>query len=73
VRDKAELLEGGAFADVEQARSETFAYIEGYYDRRTTHALIEVVKIGYVFSLIACSHSPRARTKKGWLLLRRHA
>ena len=32
-RYKAELLEGGAFADVEQARSETFAYIEGYYNR----------------------------------------
>jgi transposase InsO family protein len=32
-RYKAELLEGGAFADFEQARSETFAYIEGYYNR----------------------------------------
>jgi len=32
-RYKAELLEGGAFADLEQARSETFAYIEGYYNR----------------------------------------
>jgi len=32
-RYKAELLEDGAFADVEQARSETFAYIEGYYNR----------------------------------------
>jgi putative transposase len=30
-RYKAELLEDGAFADVEQARPETFAYIEGYY------------------------------------------
>lgn len=29
-RYKAELLEGGAFADVEQAHSETFHYIEGY-------------------------------------------
>jgi len=28
-RYKAELLEGGAFANVEEARSETFAYIEG--------------------------------------------
>lgn len=32
-RYKAELIEGGAFADVEQARSETFTYIEGYYNR----------------------------------------
>ena len=30
-RYKAELLEDGAFADVSQARSETFSYIEGYY------------------------------------------
>lgn len=29
-RYKAELLEGGAFADVEEARLETFQYIEGY-------------------------------------------
>ncbi len=28
-RYKAELLEGGAFANVEEARSETFAFIEG--------------------------------------------
>jgi hypothetical protein len=26
------LLEGGAFADVEQARMETFTYIESYYN-----------------------------------------
>jgi putative transposase len=37
-RYKAELLEGGAFADVEQARSETFAYIEGYYTRVRRHS-----------------------------------
>jgi transposase InsO family protein len=29
-RYKAELLEGGVFEDVSQARSETFSYIEGY-------------------------------------------
>ncbi len=29
---KAELLEGGAFADVEEARMETFIYIESYYN-----------------------------------------
>ena len=32
-RDKAELLEGGTFADVEQARAETCADIEGYDNR----------------------------------------
>jgi transposase InsO family protein len=42
-RYKAELLEGGAFADVEQARSETFAFIEGYYNRIRRHS-----SLGYV-------------------------
>jgi putative transposase len=37
-RYKAELLEGGAFADVEEARAETFAYIEGYYNRIRRHS-----------------------------------
>lgn len=37
-RYKAELLEDGAFADVEQARSETFAFIEGYYNRVRLHS-----------------------------------
>lgn len=32
-RFKAELLEDGVFEDVGQARSETFSYIEGYYNR----------------------------------------
>ncbi len=32
-RYKAELLEGGAFSDLEEARLETFNYIEGYYNR----------------------------------------
>ena len=35
-RYKAELLEGGIFEDVSQARSESFAYIEGYYVRPFT-------------------------------------
>ena len=30
---KAELIEGGVFEDIEQARSEVFSYIEGYYNR----------------------------------------
>ena len=37
-RFKAELMEGGAFEDVEQARSEIFSYIEGYYNRVRLHS-----------------------------------
>jgi putative transposase len=39
-RYKVELLEGGAFADVSQARSETFSYIEGYYNRARRHSAL---------------------------------
>jgi putative transposase len=39
-RYKAELLEGGMFADVNQARSETFSYIEGYYNRVRRHSAL---------------------------------
>jgi transposase InsO family protein len=31
-RFKTELFEGGVFEDVEQARTEIFSYIEGYYN-----------------------------------------
>jgi len=37
-RFKAELLEGGVFECGEQARSETFSYIEGYYNRVRRHS-----------------------------------
>jgi transposase InsO family protein len=37
-RFKAEVLEGGAFEDVAQARSEIFSYIEGYYNRVRLHS-----------------------------------
>ncbi len=37
-RYKAELLENGVFESVEQARSETFSYIEGYYNRVRRHS-----------------------------------
>ena len=37
-RFKAELLEGGVFEDVEQAESEVFSYIEGYYNRIRLHS-----------------------------------
>ncbi len=39
-RSKAELLEGGAFADVEQAGGETFSYIEGYDNRARRHSAL---------------------------------
>ncbi|MCA1592327.1 MAG: IS3 family transposase [Acidobacteria bacterium] len=39
-RYKAELLEGGVFEDVIQARSETFSYIEGYYNRVRRHSTL---------------------------------
>jgi putative transposase len=39
-RYKAELLEGGVFANVEQAKSETFVYIEGYYNRNRRHSAL---------------------------------
>jgi putative transposase len=37
-RFKAELLENGAFEDIEQARSEIFSYIEGWYNRIRLHS-----------------------------------
>ncbi len=37
-RYKAEVLEGGAFRDVVEAQLETFAYIEGYYNRVRRHS-----------------------------------
>lgn len=39
-RYKVELLESGAFEDVNQARSETFSYIEGYYNRVRRHSAL---------------------------------
>jgi transposase InsO family protein len=39
-RYKAELLEGSAFQDMNQARSETFSYIEGYYNRVRRHSAL---------------------------------
>ena len=37
-RYKAELLEGGMFQDIAQARGATFSYIEGYYNRVRRHS-----------------------------------
>ena len=40
-RYKAEFLEGGVFESVSQARSETFSYIEGYYNRARRHSALD--------------------------------
>ena len=40
-RFKAELIEGGAVENVEEARSEIFTYIEGYYNRVRLHSSLE--------------------------------
>lgn len=45
-RFKTELVEGGVFEEVGQARSETFSYIEGYYNRIRRHS-----GIGYLSPL----------------------
>lgn len=37
-RFKTELVEGGVFETVDQARAETFSYIEGYYNRIRLHS-----------------------------------
>lgn len=37
-RFKAELLENGKFETIEQAKSEIFSYIEGYYNQRRIHS-----------------------------------
>jgi putative transposase len=37
-RFKAELLENGKFENLEQAKSEIFSYIEGYYNRTRIHS-----------------------------------
>jgi putative transposase len=39
-RLKTELLDGGAFRSVEEARSETFSYIDGYYNRIRRHSAL---------------------------------
>jgi transposase InsO family protein len=39
-RFKTELLEGGVFEDIEQARSKIFSYIEDYYKRTRLHSAL---------------------------------
>ena len=45
-RFKAELIEGGVFEDINQARTEIFSYVEGYYNRMRRHS-----SIGYLSPL----------------------
>ena len=56
-RFKTELLEGGVFEDVEQARSEVFSYIEGYYNRVRLHS-----GLGYLSPL---EYELELKTKNG--------
>jgi len=56
-RFKTELLEGGVFEDVEQARSEVFSYIEGYYNRVRLHS-----SLGYLSPL---EYELELKTKNG--------
>jgi putative transposase len=42
-RYKAELLEGSAFRDIEEAQLETFEYIERYYNLIRRHSALDYV------------------------------
>jgi hypothetical protein len=37
-------LKGGLFEDVSQARSESFSYIEGYYNQMRRHLALDYIK-----------------------------
>ena len=56
-RYKAELLEGGSFADTDEARMETSQYIDGYYNPVRRHS-----SIGYL-SPLAFETAHRQRTE----------
>lgn len=56
-RFKTELIEGGVFEDIEQARSEIFSYIEGYYNRIRLHSAL-----GYLSPL---EYELELKTKNG--------
>lgn len=45
-RYKAELLEGGAFRDLQEAQLETFAYIEGYYNLIRRYSALGYLSLG---------------------------
>ncbi len=66
-RFKTELIEGGVFESVEQARRETFSYIEGYYNRIRRHSSLgylspmafekqlKIKKVRSSVSFVSCS------------------
>jgi transposase InsO family protein len=56
-RFKSELIEGGAFESLEQAKSEIFSYIEGYYNRIRRHS-----SLGYLSPL---EFEKQLKTKNG--------
>lgn len=56
-RFKAELVENGVFEDFDQARSEIFSYIEGYYNLRRLHS-----SLGYKSPI---EFEMELKTKKG--------
>jgi len=44
-RFEAELVEGGIFESIEQARSEIFSYTEGYYNRIRQHSSLGCISL----------------------------
>jgi putative transposase len=61
-RFKTELLEGGSFANLEQARCETFSYIEGYYNRSRRHSALGSPPLEFIHN-----HSTIERTTETFL------
>ncbi len=56
-RFKTELIEGGSFESLEQAKSEIFSYIEGYYNRIRRHS-----SLGYLSPM---EFEKQLKTKNG--------
>ena len=72
-RYKAELLEGGAFADVEEARLESFNYIEGYYNSSSQCSFVLCpCKCEFLLRRIRCRPSPVVVVCPVHKLLRRY-
>lgn len=62
-RFKTELVEGGAFESVSQARSEVFSYIEGYYNRIRRHSSLGYLSpIQFERAWIIDNHGPLAES-----------
>ena len=64
-RFKTELVEGGLFENVAQVRSETFSYIEGYYNRIRRHSGIGYLSpMNFEKELATKEKSQRKKLKK---------